>query len=62
MSGITGPCHRRGAVRIANFFKLYALDCVLNIQPANAIKSSVMAAMRGHILGEAQLVGTYERK
>lgn len=60
--GYHGPMPPPGSGPHRYFFKLYALDCVLNIQPANAIKSSVMAAMRGHILGEAQLVGTYERK
>ena len=44
------------------YFKLYALDCELRIPTANATKSVVLDAMRGHILAEAQIVGTYERK
>ena len=42
------------------FFKLYALDAVLNLPP-KAAKGQVAAAMKGRILGEAQLIGIYER-
>jgi phosphatidylethanolamine-binding protein (PEBP) family uncharacterized protein len=50
-----------GSGRHRYFFHLYALDCELNIQPAGATKSAVASAMRGHVLAQAQLVGTYER-
>ena len=40
------------------FFKLYALDTMLTIQPG-ATKAQVEAAMEGHQLGSAQLIGTY---
>lgn len=43
------------------FFKLYALDTELKL-PAGATKAKVEAAMKGHILAQAQLMGTYERK
>ena len=49
-----GPVHRY-------FFKLYALDAVLPIQPG-ATKADVEKAMKGHILGEAELMGRYQRK
>jgi Raf kinase inhibitor-like YbhB/YbcL family protein len=42
------------------FFKLYALDQILNI-PAKSTKAQVEKAMAGHILGEASLVGLYGR-
>lgn len=42
-------------------FTLYALDSVLDL-PAGATKQKVEAAMEGHIIGQAQLVGKYRRK
>ena len=42
------------------FFKLYALDHPLELQPG-ATKAQLLAAMIGHVLGEAQLMGTYAR-
>jgi len=42
------------------FFKLYALDRKVDFQ-SGADKKQVLAAMKGHILGEAQLMGTYAR-
>jgi phosphatidylethanolamine-binding protein (PEBP) family uncharacterized protein len=43
------------------FHKLYALDVVLtNIDPAT--KAKVEGAMQGHVLSEAQLVGTYQKR
>jgi Raf kinase inhibitor-like YbhB/YbcL family protein len=53
-----GPCPPIGRHRY--FFKLYALDAALSglSQPT---KAKVEAAMRGHVVGEAQLVGTYQK-
>jgi Raf kinase inhibitor-like YbhB/YbcL family protein len=42
------------------FFKLYALDTPLDLQPG-AGKGDLLAAMKGHVLAEAQRVGTYGR-
>jgi Raf kinase inhibitor-like YbhB/YbcL family protein len=42
------------------FFKVYALDVKLSL-PAGATKSQVVDAMKGHILAEGQLMGTYKR-
>jgi Raf kinase inhibitor-like YbhB/YbcL family protein len=42
------------------FFKLYALDQTLGLPP-QAGKTQVIAAMKGHILAEARLIGIYER-
>jgi Raf kinase inhibitor-like YbhB/YbcL family protein len=41
-------------------FKLYALDHKLELGPS-ATKNQLSAAMKGHVLGEAELIGTYER-
>jgi Raf kinase inhibitor-like YbhB/YbcL family protein len=52
-----GPCPPIGRHRY--FHKLYALDTELNLtKPA---KVDVEAAMRGHVLAEAQLMGTYQK-
>ncbi len=48
-----GPAHRY-------YFKLYALDTPLALK-AGATKADVEKAMRGHILGEATLMGRYGR-
>ena len=42
-------------------FKLYALDSTLDLAEG-ATKADVEAAMNGHVLAEAQLLGRYERK
>jgi hypothetical protein len=57
--GYGGPCPPSGTHRY--FFKLYALDTALTLGP-NATKAALEAAMKGHILAEAELIGLYERK
>jgi Raf kinase inhibitor-like YbhB/YbcL family protein len=57
--GYMGPCPPIGRHRY--FFKLYALDAMLGELGA-ATKAQVEAAMRGHILEQAELVGTYQGK
>ncbi len=42
------------------FFKLFALDGPLDLQPG-ATRPQLLAAVKGHVLGEAQLMGTYSR-
>lgn len=54
-----GPCPPKGSHRY--FFKLYALDCLLDL-PAGVNKADLMEAMQGHIIAQAELVGMYERK
>ena len=53
-----GPCPPGGTHRY--FFKLYALDTILSLDES-ASKRKVLAAMEGHILAEAELMGTYNR-
>ena len=43
------------------FFKLYALDKVLDLRPG-AAKNDIETAMKGHVLAQGQLIGTYQRK
>jgi Raf kinase inhibitor-like YbhB/YbcL family protein len=40
-------------------FKLYALDCELELAGAEATKADVEKAMEGHIIEQATLTGTY---
>jgi Raf kinase inhibitor-like YbhB/YbcL family protein len=51
-----GPCPPSGTHHY--FFKLYALDTTLNLDKT-AVKDQVLAAMEGHILAEADLMGTF---
>jgi Raf kinase inhibitor-like YbhB/YbcL family protein len=53
-----GPCPPVGRHRY--FFKLYALDVSLP-KDFVATKADLEKAMRGHVIGEAQLVGTYAK-
>jgi len=57
--GYGGPCPPRGPVH-RYFFKMYALDRMTGLQP-RATKKQLIDAMKGHILAEAELVGTYKR-
>ncbi len=54
-----GPCPPSGTHRY--FFKLYALDTRLNINQ-NSEKTALEKAMQGHIISQAQIMGTYKRK
>ena len=53
-----GPCPPIGRHRY--FHKLYALDTVLP-DLKHPTKSQLEQAMKGHVLAQAELVGTYER-
>ncbi len=54
-----GPCPPSGTHRY--FFKLYALDGLLNIGP-NSQKAELEKAMQGHILSQTEIIGLYKRK
>jgi Raf kinase inhibitor-like YbhB/YbcL family protein len=53
-----GPCPPGGTHRY--FFKLYALDTVLEASPG-IDKAKLLRLMEDHILAEAQLMGVYSR-
>ena len=58
-TGYGGPCPPIGRHRY--FHKLYALDVVLPDEgPLD--KPALLAAMQGHILAEASLMGTYQKR
>ncbi|MBE9225374.1 YbhB/YbcL family Raf kinase inhibitor-like protein [Phormidium sp. LEGE 05292] len=57
--GYGGPCPPSGTHRY--FFKLYALDRTLELA-SGATKEQLEAAMNGHILAAAELIGFYSRQ
>lgn len=57
-TGYGGPCPPIGRHRY--FHKLYALDTQLG-DLGRVTKADLERAMRGHVLAQAELVGTYQR-
>jgi len=53
-----GPCPPSGTHRY--FFKLYALDATLSLSPG-ATKEQLLGAMKGHILAQGELMGTFSK-
>ncbi|MEP7137866.1 MAG: YbhB/YbcL family Raf kinase inhibitor-like protein [Chloroflexota bacterium] len=53
-----GPCPPSGTHRY--FFKLYALDMFISQLPG-ATKDQLLKAMDGHILAQAELMGTFSK-
>ncbi len=56
--GYGGPCPPGGIHRY--FFKIYALDAMLDSGPG-ITKSELLKAMEGHILAQGQMMGKYRR-
>lgn len=54
-----GPCPPKGRHRY--FHKVFALDTVLSF-PGAPTKADVVSAMQGHVVAQAEVVGTYEKK
>ncbi len=57
--GYGGPCPPPGTPH-RYYFTLYALDRELPLK-ANATKAQVVAAMKGHVLAEAKVMGRFGR-
>jgi len=57
-TGYGGPCPPIGRHRY--FFKLYALDTKL-AHLEQPTKAKLLQAMEGHILADAQIIGTYRK-
>ncbi len=57
-TGYGGPCPPIGQHRY--FHKLYALDAVLP-ELKQPTKAELLKAMEGHILAQAELIGTYQK-
>jgi Raf kinase inhibitor-like YbhB/YbcL family protein len=58
-TGYGGPCPPPGKPH-RYFFKLYALDTLTNLKP-RATKGDVLRSIEGHVLAQAELMGTYRR-
>lgn len=61
-NGYGGPMPPPGHGVHHYHFKLYALDQPLALTKPGATKAEVLKAMQGHIIGQAELTGTYERQ
>jgi Raf kinase inhibitor-like YbhB/YbcL family protein len=60
--GYTGPKPPVGDPAHHYHFQVFAIDSdTLGVEPG-AKREEVLKAMKGHILAEGQLVGTFERK
>jgi Raf kinase inhibitor-like YbhB/YbcL family protein len=53
-----GPCPPSGTHRY--YFKLYALDTTISLLPG-ASKEQVLKEMQGHVLAQAELMGTFSK-
>jgi Raf kinase inhibitor-like YbhB/YbcL family protein len=60
--GYRGPMPPPGSGPHRYFFRLYALDCKLDLAAKDANKHSLLKAMEGHILAQAELMGQFERR
>jgi Raf kinase inhibitor-like YbhB/YbcL family protein len=58
--GYRGPAPPPGSGTHRYFFKLYALDTMLDLA-AGATKRQLLDAMSGHVLAQGELIGTYHR-
>jgi len=59
--GYGGPCPPRRHGAHHYHFRLYALDAELNLTP-RVTRKQLEAAMKGHIIAEGELVGTFVRE
>ena len=59
-TGYNGPAPPPGKAH-RYYFKLYALDKLTGLPPG-ATKADLLKAMDGHLLGEGELMGTYQRQ
>jgi len=58
-TGYSGPCPPPGRPH-RYFIRLYALDAILDLGPG-ARRKELDAAMQGHILAQAELMGRFQR-
>ena len=56
--GYDGPCPPGGTHRY--YFRMYALDTLISLLPG-ASKDDLLREMKGHILGQGELMGTFSK-
>lgn len=59
-SGYGGPMPPKGKAH-HYYFRMYALDTLLTLD-VSASRAQLDTAMRGHVLSQGQLMGTYQRQ
>lgn len=59
--GFQGACPPRGSGEHRYYFRLYALDDRLPLSDG-ASREQIEEAMKGHVLAQAEIMGTYERQ
>lgn len=57
--GYKGPCPPPGKPH-RYFFRIYALDSKIDLAKGSG-KEDLKRAMKGHVIGEAELMGTFKR-
>ena len=58
--GYGGPAPPPGKAH-RYFFKLYALDTTLDLKAGEATRQDLEQAMKGHVVGHGQLMGTFQK-
>lgn len=56
--GYTPPCPPSGTHRY--YFRVYALDIMLQL-PSSSTQQALLAAMRGHVLAQGEIMATYHK-
>lgn len=57
--GYNGPCPPSGTHRY--FFKIFALDTILDLQPQSTI-NQLLTTMQNHIIAQAEIIAKYSKK
>ena len=58
--GYSGPAPPAGKPH-RYYFKLYALDATLDLKEGTATKQDLEKAMKSHVVGQGQLMGTFQK-
>jgi Raf kinase inhibitor-like YbhB/YbcL family protein len=58
-TGYGGPCPGKGSHRY--YFRVYALDIVLDIAPDKTDWFKITGAIKGHVVGNGEIMGTYQK-
>lgn len=57
--GYRGPKPPKGSGEHRYYFRLYALDCHLDLDPGHVDKESLLNAIEGHVVARAEWMGIY---